>query len=195
MMPLVHQYAKLISTSAALAVFSGIPRTGQVLIPATGPAQIILIRHAEKPDDPNDPHLSPAGRKRAERFASFIVTNTTLMRFGAPVAVFATKTTKDDNGQRTQETVAPLAKALKLEVQTPFHGRQYAELAASILGNRSFAGKTVVICWNHEMIPELAAALGVTPKPAKWKGSVYDQLYVISYQKGNAVLTTSRYAD
>jgi hypothetical protein len=109
--------------------------------------------------------------------------------------VFATKTTKDDNGQRTQETVAPLAKALKLEVQTPFHGRQYAELAASILGNRSFAGKTVVICWNHEMIPELAAALGVTPKPAKWKGSVYDQLYVISYQKGNAVLTTSRYAD
>lgn len=162
-------------------------------LPVTRPAQIILIRHADKPADPTNPHLSPAGVKRAEELVSFITTDPMMTRFGLPVAVFATKTTKDDDGQRTQETVAPLARALKLPVQTPYLGKHYAALATQILANPAYAGKTVLICWNHEEIPQLAAALGVTPPPRKWKGSVFDQVYVISYQNGAAVLTTSRY--
>ena len=46
---------------------------------------------------------------------------------------------------------------------------------------------------DHEEIPQLAAALGVTPEPPKWKGSVFDLVYVISYHDGAAVLTSSRY--
>ena len=143
------------------------------------PAQIILIRHAEKPTDPANPHLSPAGVERAKRLVSFIKTDSAMARFGLPIAVFATKTTADDNGQRTQETVAPLAAALKLRVQTPYHGKDYAALAKLILSNPAYAGKTVVICWNHEQIPQLAEALGVAPAPPKWKGSVFDVVYVI----------------
>ena len=75
------------------------------------PAQIILIRHAEKPTDPANPHLSPAGVEHHKRLVSFIKTDSAMARFGLPIAVFATKTTADDNGQRTQETVAPLAAA------------------------------------------------------------------------------------
>ena len=153
------------------------------------PAQIILIRHAEKPADSNNPHLSPAGLKRAERLVSFMTTDPVVTRFGLPVAVFATQTTKDDNGQRSQETVAPLAKALKLRVQTPFLGKDYAALAKLILATPAFAGKTVLICWNHEEIPQLAAALGVTPEPPKWKGSEFDRVYIISYRAGKAILT------
>lgn len=159
------------------------------------PAQIVIIRHAEKPANPSDPHLSRQGVKRAKRLVSYITKDPAILKFGTPVAVFATKTTKDDNGQRTQETVAPLAKSLNLEVQTPFHGRQYAELARSILGNPAYAGKTVIICWNHEVIPELVAALGVSPEPPKWKGSVYDQVYIVAYHDGKASLSTSRYGD
>jgi phosphohistidine phosphatase SixA len=161
--------------------------------PATRPAQIILIRHAEKPVDPADPHLSPAGVERARRLVSFIKTDPAMRRFGSPVAVFATQTTKDDNGQRTQETVAPLAAALGVAVQTPFHGKDYAALATRILSNPAYAGKTVVICWNHEEIPQLVAALGVTTEPPKWKGSVFDVVYVIAYRRGSATLSTSRY--
>jgi len=161
--------------------------------PASRPAHIVLIRHAEKPDDSENPHLSEAGVKRAQALVSFITQDAQMTRLGRPVAVFATQTTKDDNGQRTQETVAPLAAALHLSVQTPFHGKDYAELAKLILSNTTFAGKTVVVCWNHEHIPELAAALGVRPTPSKWRGSVFDSVYVISYKNGNAVLTTSRY--
>lgn len=159
----------------------------------TRPAQIILIRHAEKPADPANPHLSRAGVRRAEQLVSFVTTDPAMTRLGTPVAVFATRPTKDGNGQRTQETVAPLARALKLPVQTPYLGKNYAALAKSILANPAYAGKTVLICWNHEQITQLAAALGVNPEPPKWRGSVYDQVYVISYRDGAAVLATSRY--
>jgi hypothetical protein len=157
------------------------------------PAYIIVIRHAEKPADPNNAHLSQAGVKRAAQLVSFITTDSAMIRIGVPVAVFATQTTKDYDGQRTQETVAPLARALKLPVQTPYHGKDYAALAQLILANPAYAGKTVLICWNHEQITQLAAALGVTPEPPKWKGSVFDRVYVIAYHNGKAALTTSRY--
>lgn len=161
--------------------------------PVPPPAHIILIRHAEKPADTTDPHLSPAGVQRARRLASFITTDPAMTRLGVPVAVFATRTTRHDDGQRTQETVAPLARALKLPVQTPYLGRDFAALARMILRNPAFAGKTVLICWNHEEIPQLAAALGVSPAPPKWKASVFDVVYVISYRGGAATLSTSRY--
>lgn len=160
---------------------------------APRPAQVILIRHAEKPADPDDPHLTPEGVTRAAQLVPFITTDAAMTRFGLPVAVFATQSRKHGGGQRTQETVAPLAKALKLPVQTPFPSKDYAALAQRILATRSFAGKTVLICWNHEEIPQLAAALGVTPEPPKWKGSVFDRVYIISYHDGKAVLSTSRY--
>ena len=87
----------------------------------------------------------------------------------------------------------PLSKALKLRVQTPYLGSNYAELAKAILANPEYAGKTVLICWNHENIPQLTAALGVTPEPAKWKGKVFDLVYIISYKNGSAELQSSRY--
>jgi hypothetical protein len=157
------------------------------------PAQIILIRHAEKPADPENVHLSKAGVKRAERLVTFITTDPMMTRFGAPVAVFATRTTAHDDGQRTQETLAPLARALKLSVQTPYVGKDYAALAKLILGSSAYSGQTIVICWNHEEIPQLTAALGVAPEPPKWKGSVFDQVYVITYHDGKAALATSQY--
>src|SRR5262249_61579317 len=132
---------------------------------ANRPAQFVLFRHAEKPDDDKNPHPSPEGVKRAERLVSFFPSNPMVTRYGPPAAVFATKTTKDNNGQRTQETVAPLAKALKLEVQTPFTGNDYNKLAKLILRTNAYAGKTVLICWNHENLPQLAAALAVKPLP------------------------------
>lgn len=157
------------------------------------PARIILIRHAEKPDDENDPHLSPEGVKRAKRLVAFITADPSMTRYGTPVALFATQTTKHDDGQRTQETLAPLAKALGLRVQAPFLGKDYAGLAQLLRTEHAYDGKTIVICWNHEWIPELVAALGVSPQPPKWKSKVFDDVYVISYTNGKAELTVSKY--
>lgn len=180
-------------TKGAFILLSALLASASAQSQAARPAQIILLRHAEKPADPDDPHLSPAGEKRAQRLVSFIMKDPTMSKFGLPVAVFASQTTKHDNGQRTQETVAPLAKALKLPVQTPFLSKNYAALAKQILANPAYTGKTVLICWTHDEIPKLATALGVKPRPPKWKGSVFDQVYVISYQNGNTTLATFRY--
>jgi len=180
-------------TNRALILLFALLTSASAQSQVAGPAQIILLRHAEKPADPEDPHLSPAGVKRAEQLVSFITKDPAMSRLGLPVAVFATQTTKHDNGQRTQETVAPLARALKLPVQTPFLSKNYAALARQILANPAYAGKTVLICWTRDEIPKLAAALGVKPRPSKWKESVFDRVYVISYQSGKPTLATYRY--
>jgi hypothetical protein len=183
----------VISTTRAIVLLSVLSAPVPIHSPGAQPAQIILIRHAEKPSDAEDPHLSPAGVQRAEQLVAFIRTDPGMTRFGLPVAVFATRTTKHDNGRRTQETVAPLARALKLPVQAPFLGKDYGRLARLILANPTYAGKTVLICWNHDEITQLAAALGVRPEPPKWKASVFDRVDVISYRDGTAALATSRY--
>ena len=180
-------------TRGALSLFSALLMSASAHTALAQPAQIILIRHAEKPADPEDPHLSPAGVKRAERLASFVMTDPAMSRFGLPVAVFATQSTKHGNGQRTQETVAPLARALKLPVQTPFLSKDYAALAKQVLANPAYTGKSVLIAWNHDEIAKLAGALGVKPRPPKWKSSVFDKVYIISYQNGKPTLATFRY--
>jgi uncharacterized membrane protein (DUF2068 family) len=180
-------------TKPALALLSALLVPMPAYPPVQAPAQVILIRHADQPADPRNPHLSQAGVERAEQLVSFITTDPMMTRFGLPVAVFATRITKHGNGLRTQETVAPLARVLGLPVQAPFLSEEFAALAKSVLGNPAYAGKTVLVCWNHKEIPQLAAALGVRPKPPKWKSGVFDLVYVISYHEGRVTLATSHY--
>lgn len=185
----------MICSLRALLLFSALPVPAPNQSSVRPPAQIILIRHAEKPSDPSAQHLSPAGVRRAEQLVSFMTTDPAMTRFGPPVAIFATRTTSDGDGQRTQETVAPLARALKLAAATPYRGKDFAALAKLILSTPAYSGKTVLICWNHTEIPELAAALGVTPRPPKWKKKVFDRVYIIAYNRDGPVLKLSRYGD
>ena len=179
------------STVLALLIACAARDSAQPL-PA-GPSRIVLIRHGEEPSNAADPHLSKDGRARAKAFVEFMTHDPAMLRLGTPAAIFATETTKDNNGQRTQETITPLASALRLPVLTPYHSKDYEKLAKRVLSDPSLTGKTVVICWNHEWLPQLAAALGVNPEPTGWKGKVYDVVYVITYKNRRAVLTRTRY--
>ena len=152
------------------------------------PAQIILIRHGDKPAEVTDAHLSPKGRDRARAFSSLVTTNRMLLTNGLPVAVFAAKPKENDNGIRASETVEPLAKELKLTIQTPYRKTEYEALARSILDNHEYDGKTVVICWVHTYLPEMAREFGIKPKPAAWKKSVFDRVWVIKYEGEKATL-------
>src|SRR5947209_13654180 len=116
------------------------------------PAQIILIRHAEKPADPEALHLSKEGRKRAKALVPFLTNSPALTQHGLPVALFAAQPTKHGHGLRTQETIAPLAKALHLKIETPFLSENYPALAKLILNNPKYEGKAVLICWMHAWI-------------------------------------------
>ena len=56
------------------------------------------------------------------------------------------------------------------------------------MNNRASRGKTVVVCWTHHDIAQLAGALGVRPQPVLWKDKTFDRLWIISYREGRVEL-------
>jgi hypothetical protein len=144
-----------------------------------GPADILLLRHAEEPD--HGPDLSARGNERARAIPRLFPS-----RFPKPTAILATRTSKES--ARPMDTMAPLAKALGLTVDDRFSDEHYLELAEAVLHEKAFAGGHVVICWHHGTLPELAHALGVD-QPLTWPSSRYDRLWIIRYTNGHARLS------
>jgi phosphohistidine phosphatase SixA len=145
------------------------------------PGQIILLRHAEKPADEGDMHLSPAGRARADRLASYIPKT-----FGSVDAIFASAISK--HSARPYETVEPLARRLGLSISDPYADDDFAAMARALLSRPDLAGKSVVVCWHHGKLPKLAAALGAPTGsyPDPWDPAVFDLILRLTYGAGGA---------
>lgn len=173
------------SVIATLAVLLGLLVTQNAF---ALPAQIILLRHAEKPGSESDPHLAPQGRVRAAALVSFLTTAPELVTNGPPAALFAVQPTVEGRSLRPRETLEPLAKHLNLPIQVPHLARDYAALARKILHDPAYNGKQVIICWVHSSLAELAEELGVHPKPADWESNVFDRLWLITYHGKKASL-------
>ncbi len=156
------------------------------------PSQVLVIRHGEKPKDRTAKHLSEAGRERADRLVEYVKNNPEVKTIGSPAVLVAALPTKDGGGQRTSETLEPLAKDLKLGIETPFQSEHSEKLAQLLLSGKEYDGKIVLVCWTHERIPELIDALGVHPAPAKMADDSYDPVYVISYGPNGACMKTLR---
>jgi hypothetical protein len=89
--------------------------------------------------------------------------------------------------------VTPLANALGLTINHDYTRKQFAQLVQDIMGNDSYQGKLVLICWEHKVIPALAQAFengGWSPAsasvPDKWPGSVFDQAWILNFSAGPA---------
>jgi phosphohistidine phosphatase SixA len=145
-----------------------------------GPRIVMIIRHAEKPDESNgnkDPNLSKQGYDRADALAKVIPDH-----FQKPDFLIATK--KSKGSDRPIETITPLSKALHEEIQATFKDDEFADLAHEVLTDPKYAGKIVLIAWHHGKIPELAKALGVTNAPEKWDPKIFDRVWQITYENG-----------
>jgi hypothetical protein len=148
--------------------------------PPVGPSIVMIIRHAEKPDDgEKSPDLSPRGFERADALAKVIPAH-----FPHPDFLIATKRTKGSN--RPIETIRPLSKALHEQIESNFKDDEFAQVAHEVLSDPKLAGKVVLIAWHHGKIPELATALGVKNAPDKWDPKVFDRVWEITYQNGAA---------
>ena len=152
------------------------------------PTQVILLRHAEKPPDESDVHLSERGESRARALVAYLTTKPAFVTNGLPAALIAPKVTRQGRSRRPYETLEPLAEHLKLSIQTPYRPSDYAALAKHVLSDPALDGKTVVVCWIHDYLPALAKSLGVKPEPARWQGSVYDRVWLITYTDHGAAL-------
>jgi hypothetical protein len=125
------------------------------------PAEVILIRHAEKPTDKKNMSLSEKGQERAKALAHLFERRPELKKTGLPVALFASAYIPGKGTKRPLETITPLTEVLKLKVDSSYAREDYEELAQFILKNPSFDKKTVMISWVHTFIPALAMALGI----------------------------------
>jgi broad specificity phosphatase PhoE len=157
--------------------------------PLNLPRVIYLMRHAEKPTEPHDPHLSAAGVARAGKLPGYfpgLLGNGRSLDF-----IFATGPSKNSN--RPYETVVPLAGSLHLSVDQSFANSSYGALAEAIRSRGSYAGKTILISWHHGTLPALARALGAVSAPAKWPSSSFNMIWKLTYDsQGNARLEQIR---
>jgi hypothetical protein len=120
-------------------------------------AVVLIIRHAEKPENGQD--LSPAGYQRAEAYVKYFGEFQVQGRRLNLDSLFASADSK--NSRRPRLTLEPLSRALHLPLDTRFKDKQ-PELLADELKSKSH-GKAILVCWHHEKIPELIRALGADP--------------------------------
>jgi hypothetical protein len=152
------------------------------------PAQVLIIRNAEKPPEKSAFNLSLRGQERAMAFVPFFTQTPELIYQGLPTALFAAKVAPGQFNQHTLETITPLSNYLRVLPDAHYPKWDYADLAQEILTNITYERKTVIICWDHEYIPRLAAALGVYPQPPPWPENVFDRVWIITYRGGQASL-------
>ena len=132
-----------------------------VLLVSAAAAQstIFLVRHAEKSGG-DDPDLTEAGRARAESLA-------TALKDAGITSIYTSEV------KRTQQTAAPLAKALHVE-PTVVAAKDRAGLVAKL---KSSSGNALVV-GHGNTIPEIIKALGIAT-PVNIADNDYDNLFVV----------------
>ncbi len=128
---------------------------------AAAQSTIFIVRHAEKAESAGkDPDLSKAGRARAESLAK-------MLKDAKIAAIYATEF------KRTQQTAAPLARALGISV-TNLPAKDIAALTAKV---RTSNGNALVV-GHGDTIPGLIKAMSISA-PIKIAENDYDNLFIV----------------
>jgi hypothetical protein len=146
------------------------------------PAQVLLIRHGEKPDEGNE--LSAKGWLRAKALPQ-LFHRAEFSRNGAPAVVFAQKPKSDGGQSRPFHTLQFVASEFHLTVDVDFARDDVDGITHDVLKNPAYNGKFVVICWEHKVLEDIAAALGVQPKP-NYPKEHFDRAWLLTYSGKDA---------
>jgi broad specificity phosphatase PhoE len=138
---------------------------------------IFVVRHAERADTSTgapatmatDPDLSDTGHARAASLAS-------MLKDARISAIFVTEY------KRTQQTAAPLAKALGI-TPTVFAANDMAELMARL---KKSDGSALVV-GHSNTVPDVIAALGVAA-PVAVGDAEFDNLFIVTSQSPPRVI-------
>lgn len=135
---------------------------------------VVMLRHAERRSlfDGDSP-LAEAGLRRAQGLVP-------LLEQFKPAALYTSDL------KRTQQTLAPVA--AKLGLAPLVRAKDGSEaLAAEIL--RDHRGRTVVVCWHHDLMKKLVRGLGVKGPVPYWSLNTYDHLWIVRVPaKGDVTL-------
>lgn len=146
------------------------------------PAQVIIIRHAEKFEDRHKIHLNPRGYTRAKALAQFFQSDPRVLEHGVVAAIIAQRPAPRRESVRCRETVEPLAHALAQKVIEPFAKGEVKELAEWLRAGKEWDSKSVLVCAAHLDIVPLALALGVPlVRQLVWPHETYDRVWLIDF--------------
>ena len=138
------------------------------------PLTVFIVRHAEKGPENPDPSLTETGRKRADALARVLMD-------ARVTALFASEF------KRTQETLAPLAKATGLTTMVISAGQMDAQIAAL----RALPpGSRAVVASHSNLVHLLVERLSGQAVPPL-NDLDYDRLVVVTVRgdgKGEAVI-------
>jgi broad specificity phosphatase PhoE len=140
---------------------------------------VILVRHAEKKLEPNnpDPDLTPEGVERAQEIAR-VFGNAGIN------AIYATQY------KRTQQTVRPLSDRIGVSV-TVLESSQKDELIKRI--QTSLRGQTIFVAGHNNTVPAIASELSGETFPVIPE-SEYDNLFIVTvYRFGKAKVVRLKY--
>ena len=140
---------------------------------------VILVRHAEKKIEPNnpDPDLAPEGVERANEIAR-VFGNAGIN------AIFATQY------KRTQQTVKPLSDRIGVPV-TVLDSSQRDELIKRI--QTDLRGQTIFVAGHNNTVPAIASQLSGETFPVIPE-SEYDNLFIVTiYRFGKAKVVRLKY--
>jgi broad specificity phosphatase PhoE len=150
----------------------------------------MIIRHGEKPDGsspgvdpdgkPDDNSLTAVGWNRAHHLVDLLSPTQGPPRRGLarPTAIYAAGANDKGEGERTRETVQPLAQKLGITVNTDFGKGDEKALVNTV----TVRPGTTLISWQHGEIPALVAAFpSVTPTPpAQWPADRFDVVWTLT---------------
>jgi phosphohistidine phosphatase SixA len=140
---------------------------------------VILVRHAEKKLEPNnpDPDLTREGAERAQEIAR-VFGNAGIN------AIYATQY------KRTQQTVRPLSDLIGVSV-TVLESSQKDELIKRI--QTSLRGQTIFVAGHNNTVPAIASELSGETFPVIPE-SEYDNLFIVTvYRFGKAKVVRLKY--
>lgn len=156
MKPLHTTFIFLLTRSFLLFVL-----LGGVAAAAAGQPVLFIVRHAEKAaTGGNDPDLSDTGRARAGVLVR-------ILKDAGITAIYTTDT------KRTQETAAPLARALGLQATVV-----PASATAALVEKLKAQSGNALVVGHGNTIPELFKALSLTDSVSIAEND-YDNLFVV----------------
>ncbi|MGK0358094.1 MAG: phosphohistidine phosphatase SixA [Bradymonadia bacterium] len=153
---------------------------GSMLLACGGTATVVMVRHAEITADPDDPHLSEAGKTRAAALAkalsdtrlSTIITSDTL---------------------RTKETADPVAAMLNIPTESVAIDDTFAQDMVRRISN-GYRDRSVLIVADAGALNELAKAFGINAG-VKVARDAHDDIFVIEYDGELGQMVRARYGD
>jgi hypothetical protein len=145
------------------------------------PSRILLMRHAEKPDNPRDPGLSAAGEDRANRLTQYIP-----QKFGSINFLFASAPSK--HSVRPIATVTPLSKRISVDIDQSIADQDYPVLVDELLTLPKYQGGSILVCWHHGFLPDMAHELRAPSSvaPPRWPSDAFNLIWELDYQTGGA---------